>query len=61
MWLKLLGEALSLGLALGVTWLNGKGASVSCDQISKNAQKYIEENQKDLDTEEKRDDDRWGG
>jgi hypothetical protein len=60
MWMKLLTEGVSLALALGATYLNSKGEKVSIQDIADKAQKYIDANQKDLDSEENKDDDRWG-
>jgi hypothetical protein len=57
---KLLMEAGGLALALLTTWLQSKGVKVSPQELAKKADKYLLLNQKDLTTEEGRDDDRWG-
>jgi len=58
MW-KLVAEAAALGVALVTTWLDSKGVQITPQQLAEKAQKYIDLNQKDLNTEESRDDDRW--
>ena len=56
---KLAAEGVALGLALLTTYLNANGVKVTTQELRDKAQKYLDANQKDLTTEEGKDDDGW--